>query len=345
MPTAFTKQFQRIASAAVCFAMLSGTALAKDSVKIAFIGPLTGGASSTGLGGRNSAQLAVDRHNANPNRKYDFELVKYDEACKPATGVQVVTQAATDHNVIAATRHYCSAVAIVTVDTYHLFGLPVVIWGAVLPAITYGNEYKEVTRVNGTMLNEARLAARYVKDAGYKRIAILSDTTDYGKGQSQYFREALKDSGMTIVASDGLDVSQQDYSAELSDVQKNKPDAIWFGGLTPQGVAIRTQMQRMALDVPFMGVSGILNAGFIDGIGAKVAEGTVSFHNCGPIEKYQQGKAFPAAYQTAGYKDAPDAYGPFEYSAADSNLKSARCFRALIRRSPTECSTQPGLST
>jgi branched-chain amino acid transport system substrate-binding protein len=317
MLTGLPKRISRSVSVTVFVAMLSGSTFAKDTIEIAFIGPLTGGASSTGLGGRNSAQLAVDQHNANPNRKYDFSLVKYDDACKPATGVQVVTQAATDHNIIAAIGHYCSAVAIVTVDTYHRFGLPVVVWGAVLPAITYGNEYKEVTRVNGTMLTEAKLAAKYVKDAGYKRIAILYDTTDYGKGQSQYFKDAIKDTGVTIVASDGLDVSQQDYSAELSDVQKYKPDAIWFGGLAPQGVAIKTQMQRMALNVPFMGVSGILNAGFIDGVGAKAAEGTVSFHNGGPIEKYPQGKAFLAAYQTAGYKDAPDAYGPFAYSAAE----------------------------
>lgn len=35
------------------------SALAKESVKLAFIGPLTGGVSTNGLGGRNSADLAV----------------------------------------------------------------------------------------------------------------------------------------------------------------------------------------------------------------------------------------------------------------------------------------------
>ncbi|AME28511.1 branched-chain amino acid ABC transporter substrate-binding protein [Caballeronia sordidicola] len=294
------------------------SARARDTVEIAFIGPLTGGASSTGLGGRNSAQLAVDLHNENPQSRYTYDLVKFDDECKPAAGVQVVTKAATDHQIIAAVGHYCSAVAIVTVETYHRFGLPVVIWGAVLPAITYGNDYKEVNRINGTMINEANMASALVKEKSFRRIALIYDTTDYGKGQSKYFKEALKGvPNAQVVSSYGIDVNQQDYSAELTEIQRSKPDILYFGGLTPQGVAIRTQMQRMGINVPMMGVSGILNAGFIDGVGSKLAEGTVSFHNGGPIDKYPQGKMFLARYAAAGYKEEPDAYGPFAFSAAD----------------------------
>ena len=38
---------------------LSLSVSAKDTVKIAYIGPLTGGVSANGIGGRNSADLAV----------------------------------------------------------------------------------------------------------------------------------------------------------------------------------------------------------------------------------------------------------------------------------------------
>ena len=41
-----------------------GGAEAKDKVKVGFIGPLTGGVSANGLGGRNSADLAVRLRNA-----------------------------------------------------------------------------------------------------------------------------------------------------------------------------------------------------------------------------------------------------------------------------------------
>jgi len=312
----FTARLARCALAAL-FVLGTGHALAKDTVKIAFIGPLTGGVSSTGLGGRNSAQLAVDQHNADPSRKYRVELVKLDDECKPNVGVQVVTRAATDRSIIGAVAHYCSAVAIVTVDTFHRFGLPMVVWGAVLPEITYGNNHKEIHRVNGTMINEGKLAAEYVHKSGFKRVAVIYDTTDYGKGQSVHFTEFLKQyPDVTVTGSYGVDVTQQDFSAELTAAGSGKPDVIWFGGLTPQGVAIRAQMQRIGISTPFIGVSGILNEGFIAGVGPKVAEGVVSFHNGAPIDKYAKGKEFLAAYRAAGFKEEPDAYGPFAYSAA-----------------------------
>ncbi|WP_406625211.1 branched-chain amino acid ABC transporter substrate-binding protein [Acidovorax sp. SDU_ACID1] len=316
------RKYLRVAGAianctvAALLTLNAGAATAKDLVKIAFIGPLTGGVSSTGLGGRNSAQLAVDQHNADPSKKYRVELVKLDDECKPAVGVQVVTRAATDRNIIGAVGHYCSAVAIVTVDTFHRFGLPLVIWGAVLPEITYGNSFKEIHRVNGTMINEGKLAAEYVQKAGFKRVALIYDTTDYGKGQSVHFMNALKQfPDITVTGSYGVDVTQQDFSAELTAAQRGKPDVIWFGGLTPQGVSIKAQLQRIGIATPFIGVSGILNEGFIAGLGSAVAEGVVSFHNGAPIEKYAKGKEFLTAYAAAGFKEEPDAYGPFAYSA------------------------------
>ncbi|HEX2518214.1 MAG TPA: branched-chain amino acid ABC transporter substrate-binding protein, partial [Castellaniella sp.] len=62
---------------------------AKEVVKIAFIGPLTGGSAAIGLGGRNSADLAVRQHNADPKAKYTYQLVVQDDECRPNIGVQV----------------------------------------------------------------------------------------------------------------------------------------------------------------------------------------------------------------------------------------------------------------
>ncbi|MBT3260073.1 MAG: branched-chain amino acid ABC transporter substrate-binding protein, partial [Deltaproteobacteria bacterium] len=44
--------------------LAAGPVMAKDTVEVAFIGPLTGGVSAIGVGGRNSADLAVKLRNA-----------------------------------------------------------------------------------------------------------------------------------------------------------------------------------------------------------------------------------------------------------------------------------------
>src|SRR5262249_51710312 len=112
---------------------LVATAEAKNKVKVGFIGPLTGGVSANGLGGRNSADLAVRLRNADSKAKYEYELVVLDDECKPNVAVQVATKMAADKEVIAAATHYCSSTAIATVDTYPKSAFPLIVWGAVLP--------------------------------------------------------------------------------------------------------------------------------------------------------------------------------------------------------------------
>lgn len=308
--------FSTLAASVLGAGLLVSAAQAKDKVDVVFIGPLTGGNAAIGVGGRNSADLAVKLRNADPKSKYQYELVSLDDECKPNVGVQVATKAATDKAVIAAVPHFCSAVAMGTVDVYHQFGLPVVVWGAVLPDITYGNDFKEIHRVNGTMLNQNQEAAKFMLGQGYKKWAVLYDTTDYGKGHKEYFTKFATEGGATILGSFGVTADQQDFTAELTQIKALKPDVIYFGGLTPLGVRIRTQMDKLGMgNVQFEGTSGILSDAYVEGVSPAVAEGTLAFREGIPLEKLPGGKFFAEKYQAAGYAEPAEAYGPFSFAA------------------------------
>jgi branched-chain amino acid transport system substrate-binding protein len=309
----------RIASAGVLAAILAtsafiATAEAKDKVKVGFIGPLTGGVAANGIGGRNSAELAVRLRNADPKAKYEYEFVVLDDECKPNVGVQVATKMAADRTIVAAATHYCSAVAIGTVETYHKFGLPIIVWGAVLPDITYRNKFSEVHRVNGTMINQNQEAAKLMASLGFKKWVVIHDTTDYGKGHNKYFSEAIKPLGGEIVGTYGVTADQQDFTAELTQAKSLNPQVIYFGGLTPIGIRIRSQMDRLGLNAVFQGTSGIKSDAYIEGLG-KLAEGSLSFIEGGPIEKLPGGKFFKTEYDKAGFKEPPEAYGAFAFAA------------------------------
>lgn len=299
-----------------CLAVSSAPLCARDTVKLAFIGPLTGGVSANGLGGRNSADLAIKLRNADAGTKYRYELVVLDDECKPNIGVQVATKAAADRSVVAGITHYCSTVAMATVDVYHRFGLPVVVWGAVLPDITYANDYKEIHRVNGTMINQNETAAKFMTARGYRRWAVIHDTTDYGKGHNKYFSEYLLKSGGQIVGSFGVTADQQDFSAELTKIKDLDPEVVYFGGTTPLGVRVRTQMDKLGVKAAFQGTSGIVSDAFIDGLG-KLAEGTLAFREGAPVEKLPGGQRFMQQYAAQNYNDPPEAYGAFAFAAAN----------------------------
>ncbi len=298
-------------------ALASTAAAQKQTVKIAFIGPLTGGVSANGIGGRNSADLAVRLRNDDAKAKYRYELVSLDDECKPNIAVQVATKAAADRSIVAGITHYCSVAAIASVDTYHKFGFPVVVWGAVLPDITYRNKYDEVHRVNGTMINQNDVAAKFMTGMKYKRWVVIHDTTDYGKAHDKYFTEYLTKYGGQVLGRFGVTADQQDFTAELTKAKELKPEVIYFGGLTPIGVRIRSQMERLGVTAVFQGTSGIKSDSYIEGLGNKLAEGSLSFIEGAPWEKLPGGLFFTGKYAQAKYDQQPEAYGPFAFTAAN----------------------------
>ena len=292
-----------------------GPSDAKDKVKVGFIGPLTGGVSVNGLGGRNSADLAVKLRNADAKAKYEYEMVVLDDECKPNVAVQVATKMAADKEIIAGATHYCSAAAIATVDTYHKFGLPVIVWGAVLPDVTYRNKYAEIHRVNGTMINQNDANAELISKLGYKTVAVIHDTTDYGKGHNEYFGKALaRIGGAKIVGTFGVTADQQDFTTELTQIKSLNPEVIYFGGLTPIGVRVRSQMDKLGIKAVFDGTSGIVSDAFIQGLGP-LAEGVLAFREGAPTEKLPGGKFFMEKYTAQKYDNPPEAYGAFAFAA------------------------------
>jgi branched-chain amino acid transport system substrate-binding protein len=315
------KRSLAITGVAVLFLTIAAASSeAKDKVKVGFIGPLTGGVSVNGIGGRNSADLAVKLRNADAEAKYEYEMVVLDDECKPNVAVQVATKMAADKEIIAATTHYCSAAAIAAVDTYHKFGFPIIVWGAVLPDITYRNKYPEIHRVNGTMINQNDANAELINSLGFKTIAVIHDTTDYGKGHNEYFAKAIEKAGKSkIVGTFGVTADQQDFTGELTQIKALNPDVIYFGGLTPIGVRIRSQMDKLGIKAVFDGTSGIVSDAFIQGLGP-LSEGTLAFREGAPTDKLPGGKLFMEKYNAQKYDSPPEAYGVFAYAALDMIL-------------------------
>ncbi len=289
----------------------------KKKVVIGFLGPLTGGTASNGLGGRNSFLLALQERNADPKSKYRYEPLVLDDECKPTVAVQAALKAGSEPDLVASVSHYCSVTAIATIDTWHKLGVPSMVWGAVLPGITYGHPYVEITRVNGTMINQNQVAADFaVKKLGFKTFSIVHDTTDYGRAHMKYFSEFCEKAGGRILSTTGTAKDQKDYAAELTKIKAERPEVIYFGGLTPDGVRIRVQMDRLGVRAQFQGTSGIKSDTFNETAGAS-AEGVYCFAEGAPVEKLPGGKKFLAAYDKAGFKEPPEAYGAFAYVAAN----------------------------
>jgi branched-chain amino acid transport system substrate-binding protein len=151
---------------------------------------------------------------------------------------------------------------------------------------------------------------------GFKRWVIIHDTTDYGKAHDKYFSQYVTKYGGKILGRYGVTADQQDFTAELTKAKALNPEVIYFGGLTPIGVRIRSQMQKLGIDAVFQGTSGIKSDAYIEGLGNKLAEGSLSFIEGAPWEKLPGGLFFKGKYEQQKYAQGPEAYGPFAFAAA-----------------------------
>jgi len=264
--------FIRAAIVGTALALVSTTAMAQETIKLGFIGPLSGGNAQQGLSARNGFQLAIDQANAS-GLPFKIEPVILDDAANPQTGVSAAIKLTNDPQVIAAAGHWNSGVALATIPVFQRAGVPFIVWGAISPKITERNN-PMVSRVATTLVNTNEPLAKWAAEKVGKKIAIVSDTSDYGAANTQNFEKFYKAAGGSIIATEAAPVGTTDFRALLTKIKAASPDAIYFGGVVTEAGLVRQQMVELGMKQPMIGVDGFHDPAFIK-IAAAAAEGTI----------------------------------------------------------------------
>lgn len=294
----------------------------KKTVKIAFIGPLTGGNAAVGKGAKNSFELKVKEVLSKGDYPYKIEVTYEDDASDPATGVAAANKVCSDPDVVAAATHWNSPVGLATVHVFHKFGVAQIFWGTIHSDIIYGNDYKEKVRVIPTSMQSNELAAEWAIKFKRKNWVIIHDTSDYGTKNRDEFKQSLEKRGGKVLGAFGVTVGQQDFSAILSKVKILNPEGIFFGGVVTEGAGIRKQSMKLGISkVMFMGIPGIQSDTFgkitgTDGEGT-FCSGTFD------VNSSEEGKAFVVAYN-AKYTEPFEQNGPYAYDSAAIILEAIK---------------------
>lgn len=289
------------------------TAQDKPTIKLGFLGPLSGGNAQQGLGARNGFLLAVEQANAG-DYPYTVEPVVLDDASDPQTGVAAALKLVNDPDVVAATGHWNSPVALATMPIFNRFQMPMIVWGAISPKITEQN-LPEITRVTPTLVTENQPLAKWAADTlGAKKIAILADTSDYGTANSEAFESFFTEAGGEIVAKDLFPVGTIDFRTALTKLRDAAPDALYFGGVIAEAGILRKQMAEVGLDIPMIGISGFYDPEFI-ALAGPAAEGTmVSYPASQSNPKLTQ---LEADYEARSFAEEASPYTKYAYDAAN----------------------------
>ncbi len=305
-----------VLSAALATALtlsVPGGADAAEQIKLGFIGPLSGGNALQGLGARNGFLLAIQQANET-GYPYEVEGVALDDASDPSTGVAAALKLLNDPDVVAAIGHWNSPVALATTPLFNRNQVPFIIWGAISPKITEAN-YPEVTRVTPTLAQENKpLADWAVGTAGLKKIAIVSDTSDYGVSNTQSFQDYVTAAGGEITSTDAAPVGTTEFRAILTQIKASEPDGLYFGGVITEAALVRKQMRDLGMDIPMLAISGIYDAKYLE-IAGEAADGTLVSY---PKVKETDALAkFNEAYEAANFDDPAGPYAKYAYDATN----------------------------
>jgi len=101
------------------------------------------------------------------------------------------------------------------------------------------------------------VAARIMRDKGYKKIAMLVQDSIYGRGIESTTREFLR--GLAdVVAAVKYDPEKQSYFSELNAIRDSKPDCVLHAGYYVDGAVIYGQALQLGMDtLPWIAVDGV----------------------------------------------------------------------------------------
>ena len=264
----------RFAKLAIASAVLSvaGLAVAADPIKIGVDGPFTGGSSSMGVSMRDGVRLAVEEvNNSGGVLGRKLQLVERDDEAKNERGVQIAQELINKEKVTAVVGYINTGVALASQRFFQEAKIPVMNNVATGSVITSQFKDQPDNYIFRNSANDSIQAPMIVEEAitrrGFKKVAILADSTNYGQLGREDLEKALAAKGIKPVAVEKFNIKDVDMTAQLLKAKEAGADVILTYGIGPELAQIANGMTKLGWKVPLVGSWTLSMANYIDNAG------------------------------------------------------------------------------
>ncbi len=299
------------------FLLFGGTALAGDTIKLGVAGPHSGDLASYGIPTVHAAELVVKDINAKGGvLGKKVELLVEDDVCKPEVATNTATKLVGE-GVNVVLGHICSGATKAALGIYKEAKIVVMSPSATNPSLTQSGEYPNFFRTIASDDAQAKLEVEFALNTlKVKKIAVLHDKGDYGKGLAEYAKKFLEAAGpdkAEVVLFEGITPGAVDYSAIVQKIKRKGAEAVIFGGYHPEASKIVTQMRKKKMKTIFISDDGVKDDTFIK-VAKKYAEGVYA---TGPKDVSKNPLAIKAREEHKKvYGSDPGAFYDNAYAAA-----------------------------
>ena len=284
-----------------------------DTLKLGVAGPHSGDLASYGIPTTKAAELVVKQINAKGgvNGK-QVELVIEDDVCKPEIATNTATKLASE-GVKIVVGHICSGATKAALPIYKDAKIIVMSPSATSPGLTQSGDYPNFYRTIASDDAQAAKEVEFAVSLGLKKIAVIHDKGDYGKGLAEFAKKFIEaNDKLEVALYEGVTPGAVDYSAVVQKIKRSGADGVIFGGYHPEASKIVTQMRKKRMKTVFISDDGVKDDTFIK-VAGKYAEGVYA---TGPQDnsKNPLSKEAIEAHKKAYNKD-PGAFYENAYAA------------------------------
>jgi len=286
---------------------------AADTIKIGFMGALTGDVAMFGKPTLEGMKIAADEVNAagGVNGKM-IEIVEADNRGDKQEGASVAQKLISRDNVVAILGDPTTGISKVVAPIAQKAQVVLLSAGATGPGLVEVGDYI----FRNTLLDSVAIPAcidYFAKDLKYRKVAVItSDNNDYSVGLSQTFRDAAKSKGIEIVADEKVKDGDKDFSAQVTNIKAKKPDVIFYSGYYTEGALIMKEARKQGIKANMFGGDGLFSPEFVK-LGGDAVEGSMSALGFSPeqaspetakfIETFKKkfNGALPGLFDAQGY--------------------------------------------
>ena len=285
-----------------------GPAAQSNEIVVGEYGSMTGSEATFGQSTHNGLSMAVEEINAAGGiGGKKVKLVNYDDQGKTSEVGTAVTRLITEDHALAVIGEVASSLSIAGGQIAQQHQTPMISPSSTNPKVTETGDY--VFRVCFIDPFQGYVMARFATDPkdksglGIKKVAILVDNRQaYSQGLAKDFSDALVKLGGTVVDNEKYQGGDQDFSAQLTNIKAQSPEAIFIPGYYTDVANIAKQVRSLGISVPLLGGDGWES---VTNIGGDAIQGAYYSNHYSADEPRPEVKSFVDKYQ-AKYHATPD---------------------------------------
>jgi branched-chain amino acid transport system substrate-binding protein len=284
-----------------------------NSIRIGFMGALTGDVAMFGKPTLDGMRLAAETINAEGGvngRK--IEIIEADNRGDKQEGASVAQKLVSRDHVVAIVGDPTTGITKVVAPIAQKAQVVLLSAGSTGPGVVENGDFI----FRNTLLDSVAIPTcidYFAKDLGYRKVAVVtSDNNDYSVGLSQTFRDAANGKGITIVAEEKIKDGDKDFSAQVTNIKAKNPDVIFFSGYYTEGALFMKEARKQGLQAKMFGGDGLFSPKLME-LGGAAVEGTMMALGFSPeqaspatakyVEAYRKkfNGAEPGLYDAQGY--------------------------------------------